>query len=64
MELKSATIRRGFALALAASLIALTGCDPTIRATVEDGVINVSTSLLTSVAQAVSQVFTNVYGTG
>lgn len=64
MDSSFATIRRGVALVIAASLFALTGCDPTIRSTVEDGVINVSTSLVTSVFQALAQVFSNVYGTG
>lgn len=51
-------------LATGATLFQLGGCDPTLRATLEDGAINVSTSLLTSVLQAVVQVFDNVYGTG
>lgn len=32
----------------------LGGCDPTIQATVENGIINVSTSLLSSTFQAIT----------
>jgi hypothetical protein len=36
--------------------LAFGGCDPTIQATLEDGVINVSTSFLAAVLQAVANV--------
>ena len=43
-------------VAFAGSAI-LTGCDPTLRATTENGIINLSTSFMTSLLQAVIQVF-------
>lgn len=46
---------RWIALLIGAPLL-LSGCDPTIQNTVEDGVINLSTSFLASLLQAVIQV--------
>jgi hypothetical protein len=40
---------------LGVTLFALTGCDPTVRSTVEDGVINVSSGLFGSFLQAAIQ---------
>jgi hypothetical protein len=48
--------RRSLAALLVGSSALLTGCDPTLRATVEQGIITSSTSLLTSFYQALLQV--------
>ncbi|MBI5864705.1 MAG: hypothetical protein HZB38_09390 [Planctomycetes bacterium] len=45
-------------LSAGGSLLLLDGCDPTIQSTVENGIINVSTALLASLAQAITQVYT------
>ncbi len=42
-------------LLLALALPQIGGCNPTLRTTVEDGVINLSTALLSSVLQAAIQ---------
>jgi len=39
-------------LAAAVLLVALTGCDPTLQATVEDGVISLSTSFFGALLRA------------
>ncbi len=46
-------------LVSAGTLFQFGGCDPTIRATLEDGIINVSTSLLTAVFQALVDVLSS-----
>lgn len=43
---------------LTGTSLLLGGCDPTLQATVENGIINVSTSFLTALLQAVAQVYT------
>jgi len=43
------------ALLTAGATFFLGGCDPQLRATVEDGIISVSTSLLSSLLQAFIQ---------
>lgn len=45
-----------FAMALSGGLFFLSGCDPTIRSTVENGIITVSNSFITSLFQAGLQV--------
>jgi len=40
-------------LAVCSGLVLLSGCDEGVRAAFEDGIINVSTSLLTSIMQAI-----------
>jgi len=42
-------------LASSATLFQLSGCDPTLRTTVESGIINISTAVLTSFVQALLQ---------
>ena len=42
-------------LLLALTVPQIGGCNPTLRTTVEDGVINLSTALLSSVLQAAIQ---------
>ncbi len=42
------------AAALAASALFSTGCDPTIQATVQNGIITTSQSLLTATLQAIT----------
>lgn len=49
-------IQRLGLLALGATTI-LSGCDPLLRGTSENGIINLSTSFLTSFLQAIIQVF-------
>jgi hypothetical protein len=54
------TPRRGrtlLALLVMSSSLMSSGCDPTIRATVENGVINTSTAALASLFQAGLQLF-------
>jgi len=46
------------AVALSGTLLFLTGCDPTLQATVENGVITSSTTFLTAVLAAITQVYT------
>lgn len=51
-------------LTLAASgIILLTGCDPTTKAAIQDGVINASTSWLTALLQAMIQLGTDTSST-
>ena len=57
MTAKRTALRLMIALTMGTSLI-LGGCDPTIQATVENGIINTTTSFLTSFFQAVLQVYT------
>jgi len=47
---------RWLAAAASGTLLFLQGCDPTLRGTVEDGIINVSTSLLTAFMRAALEV--------
>lgn len=46
-----------FALVTLGTTMILSGCDPTLRGTTENGLINLSTSFLTSFLQAIIQVF-------
>lgn len=46
---------RRLALLAAGTTLFLSGCDPQLRTTVEDGIISVSTSLLSSLLQAFIQ---------
>lgn len=41
--------------ALMSPLLILGGCDPTIRATVENGIITMSSSFMTALVQAILQ---------
>jgi hypothetical protein len=43
------------ALTAAGTTFILSGCDPQLRATVENGIITLSTSLLTSVLRALTE---------
>ena len=56
------TLQRGHLIRLAAALSGglffLSGCDPTIRSTVENGIITLSNSFLASLLQAGLQVAT------
>ena len=45
-----------FTMALSGGLFLLNGCDPTIRSTVENGIITVTNSFITSLFQAGLQV--------
>lgn len=47
-----------WAIALSGTCILLNGCDPSIQMTVEDGIINLSTGLLSSFFAALLQLFT------
>jgi hypothetical protein len=42
-------------LTAAGTTFILSGCDPTVRSTVEDGIITLSTSLLASVFRALTE---------
>ncbi len=55
-------LRRLAAASLGTTLL-LGDCDPTIQGTVEDGIINVSTTLLTSTFQALIQIFSEAQST-
>jgi hypothetical protein len=48
---------RALAVAALGTTVLLGDCDPTIRATVESGIINSTTSFLTAFYQALLQVF-------
>jgi hypothetical protein len=48
-------IWRRLALVTLGATFLLSGCDPQLRSTVEDGIITVSTSLLGSLLQAIIQ---------
>lgn len=49
---------RSFIAAMACgSAFLLGGCDPTLRATTENGIINLSTALLNALVQATIQVY-------
>lgn len=54
MRLRARLIR--FAASAGGSALLLSGCDPTIQTTVENGIINVSTAFLSSFLQALLQV--------
>jgi hypothetical protein len=56
-NLKRKSVNATLAIASGTTLI-LGGCDPTLQATVENGIINVSTSFLTALLQAITQVYT------
>ncbi len=49
--------RRALLVAALGTTLQLGDCDPTIRATVESGIINSTTSFLTAFYQALLQVF-------
>jgi len=49
---------RTVAAVVAAAGLLVTGCDSTVTATLENGAINMSTSFITSLFQALVQVYT------
>lgn len=51
-------LARGVLAVASGTTLILGGCDPTIQTTVENGIINASTSFLTAFLQAVTQVYT------
>jgi hypothetical protein len=53
-----AMVRLSALAAAGGSLLILGNCDPTIQSTVESGIINVSTTALNSLMQAILQVYT------
>jgi uncharacterized protein (DUF2236 family) len=56
----TAAFRRFVALAAGGSVLFLEGCDPTLRATVEDGLITASTSLFGALLRAGTELFGEV----